>query len=497
MNAAPRDRRLIRLAALACAFIAFLLGIKNNDFPFYYHIDEPGKVAQLTTGERNFNHPLLLLTATDLAIKVTGRTAEEIGPQATVRVGRTVSALFNALAVGMIALLAGSYGGALATGFVGLLGAIHFDLFEKAHYLKEDPALILGFAATFLALDYFLRNPSTKSTILLGLATGLASSGKYIGAITLLIALPFVLKKRSFSGAAVFLVSAIALFLAINYPLLTQEGRDQFILSLSDETSKVTGGTWQQRSRFLGLNFGYFERIFQMGRAYLIIFFVIGLFALCKKRQPASAWIVALFPFALAAILAVSLKTSGRYFLPATLAIVFTSGVGLAIAVRHTKPWLSALCIIIAFGGSLERLYKYESSFRKDPRKELAEFIRETLPPDAVILQGVSVHLPDPEIERYVQAPVTDFLPQEIISVKQPATYQEDRATYVAVTGRSYERYTKSKEKPKGSYAAEYAKNRAFYKALFKDNPPVWKRDARKVGTHNPPIRLYRVPGAP
>ncbi len=494
MNAALDDRRRVRLAAVVCAFIAFLLGIKNNDFPFYYHIDEPGKVAQLATGERNFNHPLLLLNATDLAIRVTGRTPSEISPQAIVRIGRAISALCNALAIGMLALLAGSFGGVIATTCVGFLGALHFDLFEKAHYLKEDPALLLGFAATFLALDHFLRNPSTRSTIFLGLATGLASSGKYIGAMTLLIALPFVLKKRSLPEGAVFLVSAVALFLVINYPLLTQEGRDQFILSLTDETTKVAGGTWQERSGNLGLNFGYFERIFQVSRAHLVIFFVIGLFALCQKRQPVSAWIVALFPFALAAILAASLKTSGRYFLPGTLAIVFTSGIGLALAIRHTKPWLTGLCLLVAFGGSLERLYKYESGFRKDPRKELAEFIRERLPSDAVVLQGRSVHIPDPEIERHVQAPVSKFLPQEIISLRQPATYQGNRATHIAITGRSYERYTKSKETPKGTYAAEYAKNRAFYKTLFKDNPPLWQRDAGKVGTHNPPIRLYRVP---
>ncbi len=69
--------------ALFCA--ALWLYTRHNSFPFYYHPDEPGKVAQIQKGTRNFHHPQLLLTATDLTKQLARR---DLDCQAVVEMGR-------------------------------------------------------------------------------------------------------------------------------------------------------------------------------------------------------------------------------------------------------------------------------------------------------------------------------------------------------------------------------------------------------------------------
>ena len=73
----------------SAALLALLLWAytRHNNFPFYYHTDEPGKVEQVISGEHNYRHPLLMINATDLVVralrKVSGNVSEMKVPDPT------------------------------------------------------------------------------------------------------------------------------------------------------------------------------------------------------------------------------------------------------------------------------------------------------------------------------------------------------------------------------------------------------------------------------
>src|SRR3954452_17317582 len=85
---------LSTLLTLSVGFVwAYLQG---NTFPAMWHPDEPSKVHQIITNERDYYHPLLLLRATQLALAFTGArpTSEPV-----VLAGRQVSPVSAGLAV--------------------------------------------------------------------------------------------------------------------------------------------------------------------------------------------------------------------------------------------------------------------------------------------------------------------------------------------------------------------------------------------------------------
>jgi hypothetical protein len=135
-HAPPRQPFLMMgswaIAAIVFAICMFLYS-RDNAFPYYYHPDEPGKVGQILANERNFNHPLLLLTVTDLMSELAGM---EGSPQEVVEAGRWVAAGFAAIAVAALALLAMHYQGLWAGICVGAIGAMSHRMLEYAHFMK-------------------------------------------------------------------------------------------------------------------------------------------------------------------------------------------------------------------------------------------------------------------------------------------------------------------------------------------------------------------------
>ncbi|HSH39649.1 MAG TPA: hypothetical protein VK993_12785, partial [Chthoniobacterales bacterium] len=148
-----RSRREIQLQwaiAVAIFLAAVWLYTRHHEFPFYYHPDEPTKVAQIRDGTRNFNHPLLLLNATDLARRLAGATAD---CQQIVELGRWCSALFAAAAAALFSWLGFNRFGVIGGVVSGFAILIQRRLYEHAHFMKEDVALLAGIALTFVAID--------------------------------------------------------------------------------------------------------------------------------------------------------------------------------------------------------------------------------------------------------------------------------------------------------------------------------------------------------
>src|SRR5450432_3907746 len=107
------------------AVILFVIGMEaftsHNTFRFYYHPDESGKVKQVKTGKRNFNHPLMLLTASEWFTKAFAGRPAQVSSQKIVVEGRDASALFTSITVVAFALLAWRVGGLCAGWCVGII----------------------------------------------------------------------------------------------------------------------------------------------------------------------------------------------------------------------------------------------------------------------------------------------------------------------------------------------------------------------------------------
>ena len=187
----PPDRHVacLTVGSWFLAAVFFLAGVllynRNNDFPCFYHPDEPAKAQQLIKGRFNFHHPLLLLQATRVATWI---SHPRLTPQPVTETGRMVSAIFAAGAVACFVLLAAHLYGTLAAACVGALLLANSQLYELAHYLKEDTALAFGIAAFFLALTRCWLRPSMARFAVLGAAGALALSGKYAGALVVPLA---------------------------------------------------------------------------------------------------------------------------------------------------------------------------------------------------------------------------------------------------------------------------------------------------------------------
>src|SRR3569623_275250 len=111
------QRWLATVLSIALFVGALLFYSRHNDFPIYYHPDEELKGAQMVSGELNFHHPLLLLATGGLILRASGlpRTKEN-----AVVCGRWASAIFTALSLVVLTLLAGRRAGWLGAIIAGV-----------------------------------------------------------------------------------------------------------------------------------------------------------------------------------------------------------------------------------------------------------------------------------------------------------------------------------------------------------------------------------------
>src|SRR5688572_11691748 len=191
---AGRATLLVFLGVFAAGLLLFS---RYNDFPFYYHPDEPGKVGQVIKNKRNLHHPLLMLTTVDVARRVTLWGDAKKDSQKVVAVGRWTTAAFAALGAAALAVLACRIHGLVTGVAVGAICIANPLLYELAHYFKEDPYLAAGLAITCLALHRMMTAPDARGIALLGAATALAAAGKYVGFILLPVAIAATLLTKS------------------------------------------------------------------------------------------------------------------------------------------------------------------------------------------------------------------------------------------------------------------------------------------------------------
>jgi hypothetical protein len=501
-EAGPRGSHGLALLALAAALLfaaTLLLDTRQNGFPFFYHPDEPDKVNQLITGKWNFHHPLLMLGTAEKVKRALHAPDKE---QALVILGRWVSAAFAAGGVVCFALLAWRVRGWSAFWIVGLLLLTQHQVYELAHYFKEDTSFLFAISLALLTLHFHHRKPGWATALIVGGACGLCLSAKYLGAVMIIPAAVIMVaaqRGKRIGGWqwALFAGGFIAVAAAVNFPVFTH--MDVFTHSFGRETELVANG----EAGYTGGQVAIFDylRMMVINTTPAVWVLVIAELIFLWKRRDAFDWTMAIFPFAFILMLSCSTKTNDRYFLPITAAFHYLAGLG-AVDLPEIlsgkwkaflQPWVAAA---VALAVNLGFLAPYLIAFAHDDRTEMLQWIRANVPPTAEIAGEDRADLPNPK--RNERLAVQPLLPQRVIEARYAADLGPTPQA-VAAKGISYIVISESdygiffRKAAATHLSPEFQRKRQFYDVLFRDYQPLWERD-RGTGIYlHPGLRIYRL----
>lgn len=511
------------LIALVLVFAgALFFFTRANNFPFYGHADEPGKAEQVLDGKRNFNHPVLMLNSAALVNGVLGNKDDY--NRATL-IGRWVMASYAAGAVALLSLLvvrllgdlsAPMRGLAFATS--GLVIASTPQLFEFAHYFKEDPVLCFGLAAFLVAAEAFGRRPSRETLLALVLAMVLTVSGKYLGALVLPFGFWLVWRRASpawWPYRVTVLAAAAAVFL-LGFFLINYQG----IRGITNLADSIVEEAQKSLDRPDGI-----ERPIpnSMGWVMLVetttrpvgLFLVAGLgsFLLAWRRlKPVEVFLV-LIPLIFAISICFTDKMAPRYFLPVSTLVSCIAALGLIRLAQwgaHRQPrgrvFVAGALALIGAGLVIQSrattIQSIEQAHEGDPRRDLVVFIRDHLPADAKILSDKRARLPNaeqPENNIYK----IDF-PQEVV-LSESSQFAADYAPFEELKSRGVSHvvlcdpdwgrfFTDNGQRPIASTNPQVLARIAFYSQVLKQGRLVWESPARDINIVWPGLRLYELP---
>lgn len=522
---ASRIKEWILLAVWSVLLFSSVLWLdtQHNRFSYRYHPDEPGKAEQVIQQRWNFNHPMLLLSTASLLSRAAISDGDE---QAVVERGRLVSALFCAAAVVALSLL-----GFLWQGWLGALAGgaglgLHHQLFELAHYMKEDTALLFGLAFVFVAAMAYSQSPSRWRAVVLGAACGFAISGKYIGVCALAVAVPVLwvcptgLRKVR---CGLFAAALGTVFLIVNFPMFAH--LSTFFHSFGREVELVREG---QGDVTRSIPHALYWNVFLDNTTPAIWLLLACFISQCWRRWRSlnlAQQILAFFPFVYALALSFSPKENDRYFLPATALFTLFAALG----ILEVPRLVSSLCRFFALAnperfmeGRLRNLVvgiaaaifltlqitgtssgkpgllEYDEAFQNDDMADLIAYMNTKLPPTAHVAADGKVGLPD--LSRKKNAALVKPVPQELAIKKLASdlgTLNELRAkgfTHVAISESSYGRFFRNDLRPKDGKREGFDKAKAFYQELLRDRSSLlFERDRGTVIYLHPGIRVYAL----
>jgi hypothetical protein len=507
---APRVTPAVWLMAVVLFALTLVLHTRHNDFPFTYHPDEGGKVSQVLVGSRNYHHPLLLLSATTYVSRLAFLPRQ---PQVIVETGRWVSAAFAAGSVVALALLAWWNCGLLIGWGAGLAIALQDDLFEMAHYMKEDPALLFGLSLALFAAYVWWCRPGRRSLRFLAIACGLAAAGKYLGVVTLFFAVPIVIwhqasdaflprKARVKSFAILFVVT----FLICNFPLFGWQISSPF-RSIRNEMEGVSGG-----HHGLTRKVPHAEYLHSLKSKVpsllvaLVVVYAVALLGTARQRTPPE-WITLLFPIAYLAMISCSPKIAERYLLPVSALVPLLAALGAGEIGRMLGSPNSAARTVLGHGlaallvaGTLVSEWpafrRSWDGFQHDDPTAVAQWIKANLPADAIIAEDHRVNLSASKADGLSS---DARVPQKVLDASfapELGTLDELRKKgvgYVAVCKQNYGRFFNEETKPQAGVKSGYNKQREFYARLFTEGELLMEWPKGPIAYLQPGIKLYRI----
>ncbi len=481
----------------SAALLALLLWAyaRHNNFPFYYHTDEPGKVEQVVSGEHNYRHPLLMINATDLVVRA---LKIDKAPQKVVLVGRWTSALAAVLAIAAVILIVRRHSDWRFGLLAGAMAGLHPFLFEATHYMKEDCFLLAGLAWTWYALDRFCDSESNTSLVLAGIATGVAASAKYLGILALVFSIALLIfKVRRATWWSVisklFLLCSVCLltfalfnFQSVIHPVEALNG-------IGREFGRINR---DQTSAFFETN--YFLLLISHAGPLLLIGGLIYLATFFRRREKKELIERALLIFALAYLVALCFTPlkKDRYLIPlATLLSIFT-----VWGIRSAASWIAEryprfpqsisaalTCVAVVFS-ELPFVVLDEKEFAHDQRTEMVEWIRDHLPANAVIAHETRIWPSRDAHDWRTQLPQRRVSPPFFsITLKNIDNMKQLGVTHVVAAGSNYRRTV-------GEDHVSISGNSEFYNDLEKNGTVLWQTPPGRILYLSPGLTIYALP---
>ena len=495
-----QTRWAVVLWVLALFAVSFCLNTRHNDFPYYYHPDEPGKAEQVISGRWNFHHPMLLLSTTKLVVKILGVPLET---QAVAEAGRNVSAAFISVAIvafSLLVLARRSWAPALISGGALLM---HHQFYELAHYMKEDSALLMGVALTALAAFAFWEKRSSGNAALLGISCALAISGKYVGVGVIVFAVVAFLRapgERRQQHVVWWGVGLFATLVLINAPLLADLHASR--ASFDRELESVLHGHRGMTRRVPHTQ--YWNVFIDNSTPAMWVLISVALVGWFNRRKQLSAFerVLIVTPFVYALALSFCPKSNDRYFLPATAFLVLFASIGcLKLARMEFRCCNPSIVLTLAgtvlISGQFPSWLRYDRAFQHDDTQELVEWLRNEVPSTAVIAKDNRVKLPDPQKKRDVAR--LGIIPQKVVAerfVADLGSLDELRAkgvTHVAVSESNFGRFFVKSLRPQKGEEESFNRRKEFYERLFREGEHLFERDRGTVIYLHPGITVYRI----
>lgn len=533
--------RVVAAIVLLATFVGCMaMYTRHNAFPYQYHPDEGGKAQQIVSdhGYRNFNHPQLMLEATQLIVDWHDGQPDF---QEVVEIGRRVSATFAALGVVCLALCGYLIGG--LPGLIAVTPAVALCPFLLAHThaMKEDAALVFGVCVATLGsclLWHWGRRPALGWVGVAVLAIGFAAatSGKYVGAATValgVLALVFA-PRRNFAVALmrpiVFVSYALLVTLLVNHRIL--RNWDSFDEGLDREYEhSITGHSGLTMASPNGFvfdvtrdqTFPHVAALAGLGLLLAIVWWP-GLIGRVKRlvtkktsglpniHADASiganrglGWDRCMWTFTaiFLYVLSMSLIPMERYALPIVVLVALLAGVGATRLGQFVgRPWavwgFPAAFAIVTLAWQGARCADYVNQFGDDSRQRLREFLLTDAMNGAVVAcelyTGVNAppyHGGDDGLRNRVRL-IGTFSAADQGSVDR---LRRMGVTHVAVASPNYERYFNPHVFAVPGEEDDLRHRQAFYRELFHDEKLVWSREAEHPmkSYTNPLIRVYDI----
>jgi len=501
-SSSPRANALVLgLLTLGVMLAAWYLYFTHTGFSVQCHADEPGKVLQIQTSERNYHHPLLLLNTVQAVVAATGMEAT---PQKIVRAGRMTAAAFSALGILAFSCAAWLAGGRLAAILCALFLLGSPLLLEMAHFFKEDPALIMGLGVVFLGIALCQRNPGVPSLLVLALGAALACSAKHLGVVVLPFCLVTVVGCRRGEGGQsakrpllLFLAVTLGLYCLINYQAVANLGH--FAGGIDREVGFIKdGGQIQTAHTSPLLPLRKYVGLVRGNLPFPLLWFLgFAIYSCIKERSARTPLGQALL---LAGVLFLLLagvpKTAARYVLPVVCLLCFAAALGAArLFAKPGWAWKTAgfaLPLVLALGLDISQCAPIFDSFATDNRRQMAQWITQNLPANAVIAQdalGLMASASDTRSDSPYKVPQSLYDAGADI---QACTLDALRASGVQYLAVVIDERAESRKRKTGKVAAT-----PFAAELATKCKKVWECSGGKTRVSNvkPDIALYRIAG--
>ncbi|MFM7182806.1 MAG: hypothetical protein ACKO2G_15265 [Verrucomicrobiales bacterium] len=464
------------LATWLLAIVVFASGCylfsRDLNFSWHHHADEGGKILQIQHGERNFNHPLMMLHLVDGVLALGGNVDS---PHAVVMAGRHVSVVAMAFACALFTAAITMVRGPLWGVVLGVLLLAHPEVFSVARFFKEDPIMMAGLSVCLLGLALAGPENRASSWLVLGLGLGLTIGGKYIGVLWwpfFLAAFAARIPERKPRRRALLKTTLLGLgtFLLIQLPALMQPGALADALSL--EITKATGPGPSDGDSSSSFPF-YWKMIDRSPYLLLGGLSLAGIIIAAWKSQWSWFWCAISF-WAYFIVLGCATKEASRYLLAWHCGVCLSAVATVSIIAERIGRsrligggrWALLIGFIFAIGFLREtatELWKIrdglvESSRNHRHREDFFDYIRQQLPPDAVIGYGSRVALVDPAYPEQYPATIA-FLPQQVRFLPRPWEYN----TVAGLRSAGFTHYVTSEEFTRMEKATQQAGKQEFF----------------------------------